>query len=250
MHQSECDAYHIAAFSLVEVLDVAFLSKRAEREVEGQMSDALARKLPRAFIYWDNSNVFISAKKVAAKRETVLDSPNIRIHFQNLFDLARAGRAVTKAIAVGSIPPEMKEVWDRLKEPGLKVELYERGSGSGTEQGLDQCLQVYMLRDLADEPEPQVAIVLTGDGAGYALGTGFYADLERMHKRGWGVEVISWDMACNRQLKGWAQKNGVYVPLETYYDSVTFIEKGRPAKPLSMRHRPMAIPNTARAGKS
>lgn len=210
------------------------------------MATSLADKLPRVYVFWDNSSIFISAKDVAVRKDGVLDSKHVRIEFEKLFDLARAGRKVAKAVAGGSVPPEMEVVWKRLKATGVTVELQERGAGSGKEQAVDECLQLHMLRALADEPHPQVAIVMTGDGAGYGSGTGFYADLERMYKRGWGIEVLSWDIACNGKLRDWTKKVGVYIPLEKYYESVTFIEGGRVAKTLTMKHRPMAIPNPAR----
>lgn len=203
-------------------------------------------RLPSVYIFWDNSNVFISAKGIALQRDGVLEYPNVRIHFENLYKLASGGRRVKKAVAVGSVPPELKEVWRRLEGAGVTIELYERGAASGTEQGTDQCLQVHMLRAIADEDKPQVAVVLTGDGAGYGTGTGFWADLERMYRKGWGVEVISWDAACNKGLKSWAQKNGVYVELEKHYEAVTFIYGGRSNGPLTLKHRPFAMPNPSR----
>jgi len=130
-------------------------------------------KGPSIYVFWDNSNVFISAKEVAQTRESVFDAKNIRISFRNLFDLARAGRPTTKAVAGGSVPPEMEEVWKYLAATGVKVELQERGAASGKEQAVDECLQLQMLRAMADEPKPQVAVLLTGDGAGYCQGTGF-----------------------------------------------------------------------------
>ncbi len=78
---------------------------------------------------------------------------------------------------------------------------------------------------------------MTGDGKGYDDGLGFHADLERLAKAGWGIEVIAWDIACKRTLKEWASKVGVYVRLEDFYDSVTFLEGTRLVKPLSLIHR-------------
>jgi hypothetical protein len=192
-------------------------------------------------IFWDNSNIYIPAQFVANKRDRGFASREVRVHFQNLFDLARAGRPVDRAVCVGSVPPELEIVWKHLKKTGVKVELYERGEGSGSEQGVDQCLQVHMLRSLTDLA-PGVVVILTGDGAGYDSGTGYHADLERMHRGGWGVEVISWDCAVNKKLKTWAEKEGVYIPLENYYDSVTFSSGTRDAKHLSLTHRPTVKP--------
>lgn len=195
-------------------------------------------------IFWDNSNIFIPARYVANRREGAGAEPEIRIHFDHLFNLAKAGRRVKQGVCVGSVPPELEHVWMKLRATGVIVELYERGHGTGTEQGVDQCLQVHMLRALADIDPPEVAVLLTGDGAGYETGAGFHADLERLAKRGWGVEVLSWDIACNKKLKAWAQQAGVYVPLESYYDAVTFRERLRSAQSLSLVGRPMAKPKT------
>ncbi len=145
-------------------------------------------------------------------------------------------------VCVGSVPLELRAVWERLQLTGVSVELYERGRSSGTEQGVDQCLQVHMLRALADIHPPEVAVLLTGDGAGYETGAGYRADLERLSKAGWGIEVLSWDISCNKKLKEWTQSVGIYVPLEEYYESVTFLEGSRLVKPLSLTHRGLAAP--------
>ena len=122
----------------------------------------------------------------------------------------------------------------------VKIELYERGASSGAEQWVDQCLQVHMLRVLADVQEPGIAVLLTGDGAGYDSGAGFHADLERLQNLGWGIEVLAWDAACRKSLKDWAKSVGVYIPLDDYYDSVTFVQGGRYSQNLSLTRRPTA----------
>lgn len=191
----------------------------------------------KVIIFWDNSNIFIPAQYAARKKDGVLLQKSVRIQFDNLYELARSGRDVIKAVCVGSVPPELEHVWQTLRATGVEVELYERGQGTGTEQGVDQCLQVHMLRALADITEPVTAVLMTGDGAGYSDGIGFHADLERMYKRGWGIEVVSWDCACNKKLREWAANVGIYVRLESYYDAVTFVQNGRFAKKLTMKHR-------------
>ncbi len=196
------------------------------------------------YVFWDNSNIYIPSQDIAAIREGALAPKEIRIQFDNLYHLAGASRPVTKAICVGSVPPEMEAVWEKLEASGVTVELFERGSDSGSEQGVDQCLQVHMLRALADAEKPAVAVLLTGDGAGYDSGAGFHADLERMHRKGWGIEVLSWDIACNKRLKAWAQANGVYVSLEGHYDEITFRAGVRRQKPVSLKHRGKATPRS------
>ena len=186
------------------------------------------------FIYWDNSNILISAEEVAVEREGEAVRSRVRIHFRNLLELARAGREIQRAVAVGSIPPELRHVWNRLENEGVTVQLLERGALQGREQGVDQVLQTEMLRDGFDHNgNPGVAVMLTGDGAGFADGVGFHADLERMRRRGWQIEVVSWRHSCNRRMREWAEEIGQFIALDDYYDSVTFLERPAPGEPIA-----------------
>ncbi len=197
---------------------------------------------PKVHLFIDNSNIFISAKDEAHNREGRAARTQIRLHFQSLLDLALAERELGKVFVVGSIPPEQRAMWDSLERAtGVKPELYERGGVTGGEQGLDQCLQVHMLRAMSDHvDEPQIVVLMTGDGAGYDDGVGFHADMERMHKAGWGIEVVSWKNNCKRVLREWATAKGVFVPLDDYYDSITFLEGGRFVKPLDLSKRTLS----------
>ena len=61
------------------------------------------------FIYWDSSNIFHEAQRLAEEQE---EGPGaryrVRIHFENMLRLAHADRPVRKALAAGSVPPEMR----------------------------------------------------------------------------------------------------------------------------------------------
>ena len=190
--------------------------------------------MDKVFIYWDNSNIFISGQQVAVDMEGDAARYRVRLHFQHLLELASAEREVEHAIAVGSIPPELRHVWNRLENEGMTVHLLERGAMQGREQGVDQMLQTAMLRDAFDyNGNPGIAVLLTGDGSGFADGVGFHADLERMRQRGWRVEVLSWRHSCNRGMREWAEENGVFVALDDFYDSITFLEPPAPGQPIA-----------------
>ena len=179
----------------------------------------------KVFIFWDNSNIFISAKTVASEKEGKDAYYQIRIDFPNLVRLASADRPIEFAIAVGSVPPQLRHVWNKLEQSGIEVELYERGSQSEKEQAVDQALQVHMLRKAFDyNGQAGTAVLLTGDGKGFLDGVGFHADLERMHKKGWNIEVLAWERTCNPQLKKWANEIGIFVPLEDFYESITYTD--------------------------
>ena len=91
--------------------------------------------MKQVFIYWDNSNSFISAQEAAVEREGEETRSRVRIHFRNLLALAHAGRPIERAIAVGSIPPELRQVWNRLENEDVEVRLLERGALHGSEEG-------------------------------------------------------------------------------------------------------------------
>src|SRR6202021_2945039 len=97
-----------------------------------------------------------------------------------------------------------------------------------------------MVRSLVDEPTPQIAVLLTGDGRGYADGVGFHADLERLHNKGWAIEVLSWEDTCAKALKLWAAQVGCFIKLNDYAESIVFEQGVTNAKPLNMRRRPTA----------
>lgn len=148
--------------------------------------------MPKVHVFWDNSNIYIGAQ--AALQKLGRRSAGTRIDFENLLKLAMGGRLLARGHCVGSVPPEVWAVWVQLaKKTGIKPELFERGAASGKEQAVDQALQVQMLRALVDEQQPQVAVLLTGDGRGYADGVGFHADLKRLYDKGWAIEVLSWE---------------------------------------------------------
>ena len=65
--------------------------------------------MDRVFIYWDNSNTFHEAQRFAEERD---EGPNaryrVRIHFDSMLRLAHADRPIERALAAGSVPPEMR----------------------------------------------------------------------------------------------------------------------------------------------
>ncbi len=183
------------------------------------------------FIYWDNSNIFHEAQRLAAARSGGPDARyRVRINFDNMLRLAHADRPMERAVAVGSIPPEMRQLWNRMESSGVEVRLFDRGNpGRGEQEMPDQMLQLRMLEDALDyNGNPGIVVLLTGDGAGYLDGAGFHRTLERMHNRDWRVEILSWAHACNQRMRGWAERNGVFVALDDFYEAITFMEPSKP----------------------
>ncbi len=134
-----------------------------------------------------------------------------------------------------------------MENRGVEVKLFDRGGPRGWEQGLpDRILQLRMLEDALDyNGDPGIVVLLTGYGAGYLEGAGFHSTLERMHKRGWRIEILWWPHSCDRRMREWAQRNGAFVALDEYYDAITFLEPSRPGHGFA-RARPSARLDLAR----
>jgi len=195
------------------------------------------------FLYWDNSNIFISAQDLAEEREGWGARNRIRIHFPTMIRLARRQRPIGRALAVGSVPPQLRRVWNNLEAEGIEVQLFERGKMGGQEQGVDQALQTAMLRDALDNNgDPGTAVLLSGDGAGFVDGCGFHADLERMRRKGWRIEILAWRHSCNRRMRQWAEQNGRFIALDDFYPCVTYLEEPQPGQPWAESRAPQPLP--------
>jgi len=188
------------------------------------------------YVYWDNSNVFHEAQRLAEERNNSSNARyRVRIHFDNLLRLAHADRPLQQALVAGSIPPEIQNLWNRLENQGIEVQLFDRGDpGRGEQEVPDSWLQQRMVMNGLQYVEtPGIAVVLTGDGAGYHENRGFHQTLELLHKRRWGIEVLSWRHSCNRRMREWAERNGAFIALDDHYESITFLEPSRPGHPFS-----------------
>ena len=192
---------------------------------------------PKVFIYWDNSNIFHEAQRLAEEREGGHNARyRVRINLENMFRLAHAERHIQKALAAGSVPPEMRQLWNRIEAMGVEVQLFDRGiPGRGEQEIPDRLLQLRMLEDALDyNGTPGIVVLLTGDGAGYYEGAGFHSTLERMHKRNWQVEILSWAHSCNQRMRKWAEENGLFIALDDFYKVITFMEPSQPGHELAL----------------
>ena len=196
--------------------------------------------MKKVYIYWDNSNIFYEVQRLAEEQNSTLGvRDRVRINFDNLLCLAQADREMGRLIAAGSVPPEMKQLWKRMENKGVEVELFDRiVERNGGRETPDRFLQLRMLENGIDNIDtPGIVVLLTGDGdsdgAEYSQGYGFHSTLELLHKRGWQVEVLSWVHDCNRRMRKWAEENGTFIALDDFYDSITFLESSRPGHKLA-----------------
>lgn len=85
------------------------------------------------WIFIDNSNIWIGAKKIMnAKRHfTSPQDHRVRIDTGSLCDIISHGRHIVEGTVYGSKPPELDTVWKKCREQGLKVTIHARSLVSG-----------------------------------------------------------------------------------------------------------------------
>ena len=180
------------------------------------------------YIFWDNSNIHYSGLAFMESKEPTQDKNLFRTNFKNLFKLVKKNRKVDAAYLSGSIPPPSNALWGYLRSMSINLQLLNKTADGTEQESVDMSLQTMMLRTAIDYIHtPSTIAVLTGDGAGKQLGEGFLTDLQRIHSMGWKIEVYSWSSSCNRYLKEFAENNGVFVALDDYYYSITYLKDDR-----------------------
>jgi len=194
-------------------------------------------------IFWDHSNLFSRARDTCEDRTGIGREPGhryeARLNFLAMFDFARAGRTVERAVAVGSVPPDLAALWQKLGNVGLIVDLQERGAYSGKEQAVDQVLQLEMMNSIIDRDSPAVAVLLSGDG-------GFRPTVGRMLKQGWGVEVLSFSNGFSPKLRNLDAETGGQakaITLDAWYRQLIYLQALtggiiRATDPLDLSDRP------------
>lgn len=176
-------------------------------------------------LFWDQSNVFARMQDTCDDRQGGGLEPghrlDARISFPQLYEFAVCGREVEKAVAIGSVPPDLVALWERLGKVGLIVDVQERGAQSGKEVAVDEALQLEMMNSVVDRDQPAVAVLLTGDGD-------FRPYLDRMLRNGWGVEVLSFSKGFSTRLQQIARGSGgrgKYVRLDPWYKQLTYLQE-------------------------
>ena len=160
----------------------------------------MAERLLYAFV--DNSNVLIEGRRFAEmkrKRRSKLSAfkdDSYEIDWGKF--LYVLGEKDTRGLAViptlyGSRPPDEDSVWQRVRDDGFDVRLFDRNIRN-KEKGVD----VDMAMDIADllhaASPPRIIVIAAGDAD-------YVPAVERAKAKGWKVEVWFWSNAAGELKK-------------------------------------------------
>jgi hypothetical protein len=184
-----------------------------------------------AHIFVDNSNVIAGAQEAARVRENA-PWPAVRIYWRNFFRLIERDYLPASRMFAGSLPPGNEALWQYARENGYDTSLLKRVSredGRTGEQAVDEVLHAKIAGALLDFDAPQVLVMVTGDGHDGEFGTSFLQQAERAIRRGWYVDLLSWEAQLSGNFVRLADNNPERMRitrLDDFYLSITFLCAG------------------------
>jgi uncharacterized LabA/DUF88 family protein len=178
------------------------------------------------FVYVDVSNLFIEGQRVSAVVKGL--APDIRsaitkqifdrlwrIDWRKLYEFT--GAEPERAYLYGSRTSANAFVWENAEKVGFKPVTYNR-SAANREKKVDNRIDCDILEHSYElmRPRADQVIIVTGDGD-------FTCVTEKLVKRGFNVEVFSWNHTMSSDLKQAASK---FVSLDQWLDYLALKQVG------------------------
>ena len=190
----------------------------------------IARSKRPIYVYVDGSNIFYCGRQHAdAQRQE--DPHNFRLHVGNLWKAVAMNRVVKQVVWCMSTPDGQPNTLANHIQDAIRSEPLITPQFGGREfQIVDYAIQSKMLRTVVKHSDSPGKIVLcTGDGAGLHGASGFLYDLKLAVSKDWDIEVVAWRTYCNKRLRAFAEREGVFLPIEDIYCQISYINGGRNA---------------------
>ena len=194
------------------------------------------------WIYVDNSNIWINAKQLAARRKKMKtkEDHRVRIDIGKLTSVVANGRPVAQGFLYASEPPPVDTVWEKIKECGWRVpQPKKRSVLTGKEKGVDAQLVADITEMACTTPEEQrtTIVIISGDAD-------VVPAIQKVLKyKGWKVEVYMWENAMSSDLKKLPQaENRVKVHfLDESLEDITFTNMKFDPKHLQAQEKASAV---------
>ena len=177
---------------------------------------------PGIHIFVDDSNIWIEAKKLHAKKFKTSEDSRVRIDMGKLADVLANGRPVQQGILYGSEPPPIDTVWKKIEEKaGWKVKSKRRDMITGKEKQIDTNLVADVTATAIHTPVQERTTIVFVTGDANVLPT-----LEKvLEEKQWNVEVYMWNDALSKQIVRYGDqhhKRIKVVPLDSYLNYLSF----------------------------
>ena len=174
-----------------------------------------------AFIYVDDSNMWIEAKKLAAKQLNLkcVEDPRLRLDVGKVSDVVASGREVAWGVLYGSEPPPIDTVWEKIRERGWEVKTSKRSTFTNKEKQVDHQMVADITALVSDKSVTKGKIVIVSGDADVIP-----AIKEGLAKK-WSFEIWMWEKSISKKLKDLEKENPKLLtisPLDSHLDNVTF----------------------------
>ena len=162
-------------------------------------TDVKKSKVKPIWLFVDDSNIWIEAKKVVSKLKgfKTKEDRRLRIDVGKLTDVVTAGRPVKEGILYGSEPPKIDSVWEKIRKKNFVVKTKRKSIITRREKEVDGQLitDVTAIACKTPEEERSTIILITGDAD-------IRPAVERIIQEGvWSVEIYMWRQGFSRRLK-------------------------------------------------
>lgn len=177
---------------------------------------------PGIWIFVDNSNIWIEAKKLQSKvrKFETSEDHRLRIDVGKLADVIASGRPTESGVLYGSEPPPVDTVWEKVRKKGWEVKTKKRSVITGKEKQVDAQIVADVTAKAIKTPiDKRTTIVLvTGDAD-------VIPAIEKViEEEKWNIEVYMWEQAFSRAIRQFASDNDRVEMkyLDSYLEQFTF----------------------------
>ena len=172
------------------------------------------------FIFVDDSNIWIGAKKLAADKMNLKceEDPRLRLDIGKVTDVVADDRKVAWGVLYGSEPPPIDSVWQKIRKCGLKVNVTKRSTFTEREKQVDQQMVTDITKLVSSNIFKGKIMMVSGD-----------ADMipavnESLRKK-WSTEIWMWKNGISKSLTKLAEENPGLLTIHTldlYLEEITF----------------------------
>lgn len=172
------------------------------------------------FIYVDDSNMWIEAKKLAANKLNLkcVEDPRLRLDIGKVTDVIANNRKVAWGILYGSEPPPIDSVWQKIRERGWKVITTQRSSFTGKEKQVDHQMVADITALVSGCIVKGKIVMVSGDAD-------MIPAISKSLQMKWSTEIWMWGNGVLNALKQLAEENPGLVSiniLDSRLEEVTF----------------------------
>lgn len=211
---------------------------------------------PGIWVFVDDSNIWIEAKKLKSKLKgfTTREDHRVRIDMGKLASVIAGDRYVESGILYAAEPPPIADVWRNIEtKAGWYVDRSERGRRlrGKNEKQIDAKLVADATATAIVTPLPQrtTMVFVTGDA------NVLPALKKIVRQEGWTIEIYMWSQSISNSLLEFAEEESQsdrvkIMPLDSYLDTISFSKNeldvvlGKGKKNLQQwRHRQLAKPH-------